>query len=113
MDGALSLWGRGKEGEFCPSQSVPYVVQYIMGPAMKRIYAKFYRTAAGGEPVREWLLGLEPDDRKTIGTDIKDVEFAWPLGKPLVDSLGSGLWEVRSDIRDGLPGCFSMSRATR
>jgi phage-related protein len=45
---------------------------------------------------------LSPEDRKIIGTDIKDVEFAWPLGKPLVDSLGRGLWEVRSRIANGI-----------
>ena len=33
-----------------------------------------------------------------IGEDIKDVEFAWPLGMPLVKNLGEGLWEVRSSL---------------
>ena len=73
-----------------------------MSPALKRIFAKFFRTASGREPVRDWLLELDPGDRKTVGTDIKDVEFRWPLGKPLADSLGRGLWEVRSTIRDGI-----------
>jgi len=40
-------------------------------------------------------------DRKIIGEDIKDVEFSWPVGLPLVRSLGHGLWEVRSKITDG------------
>ena len=31
-------------------------------------------------------MNLSPADRKLVGTDIKDVEYAWPLGKPLVDS---------------------------
>lgn len=73
-----------------------------MSPALKRIFAKFFRTASGGEPVRDWLMGLEPEDRVAVGTDIKDVEFQWPIGKPLAASLGKGLWEVRSDIRDGI-----------
>jgi len=42
----------------------------------------------------EWLKSLDAEDRRTIGEDIKDVEFAWPLGMPLVRSLGRGLWEV-------------------
>jgi hypothetical protein len=42
---------------------------------LKRIEAIFFRTAAGGEPVRNWLKGLEPVDRKQIGVDIKTVEF--------------------------------------
>jgi phage-related protein len=37
-------------------------------------------------------------DRKRIGSDIKAVQFGWPLGLPLVDSLGDGLWEVRSKL---------------
>ena len=44
---------------------------------------------------------LDPCDRKTIGEDIKDVEFSWPIGMPLVRAMGEGLWEVRSNIRDG------------
>ena len=57
--------------------------------------ARFFRTDAGGEPVREWLLGLPVADRKTIGHDVKTVQFGWPLGMPLVEHLGGGLWEVR------------------
>ncbi|MEO5825751.1 MAG: type II toxin-antitoxin system RelE/ParE family toxin [Gemmatimonadales bacterium] len=72
-----------------------------MRPDPKRLQAFFYATPAGREPVREWLKRLSPEDRKAIGTDIKDVEFSWPLGKPLVDSLGRGLWEVRSSITNG------------
>jgi phage-related protein len=29
------------------------------------------------------------------GGDILKVQFAWPVGKPLVDNLGDGLWEIR------------------
>ena len=36
-----------------------------------------------------------------IDTDIKDVEYSWPIGKPLIDSLGHGLWEVRSSLPRG------------
>jgi phage-related protein len=51
--------------------------------------------------VREWLKELEPADRKAIGEDIKDVEFSWPIGMPLVRSLGRELWEVRSSLSGG------------
>jgi phage-related protein len=37
-------------------------------------------------------------ERKQVGSDIKAVQFGWPLGLPLVDSLGDGLWEVRSRL---------------
>lgn len=40
-------------------------------------------------------------DKKVIGEDIKTVQFGWPLGMPLVDSLGHGLWEVRSKLSGG------------
>jgi len=35
---------------------------------------RFYRAAAGGEPVREWLLGLSKDDRRAVGEDIKTAQ---------------------------------------
>lgn len=56
---------------------------------------RFFRTDAGAEPVREWLKDLPAIDRKTIGEDIKTVQFGWPLGMPLVDHLGGEIWEVR------------------
>lgn len=31
----------------------------------------------------------------------KDVEFSWPIGMPLVRSLGHGIWEVRSSLAGG------------
>jgi phage-related protein len=58
----------------------------------------FYKTDTGNEPVREWLKELVKDDKKVIGADIKTVQFSWPLGMPLVRSLGKGLWEVRSNL---------------
>jgi phage-related protein len=58
----------------------------------------FFKTDTGNEPVREWLKELSKDDCKVIGTDILTVQYAWPVGKPLVDNLGDGLWEVRSRL---------------
>ncbi len=68
---------------------------------LKRLPARFYRTPNGREPVREWLRDLPTADRRIMGEDIKDVEFAWPLGLPLVRSLGRELWEVRSSLSHG------------
>jgi phage-related protein len=68
---------------------------------LKRLPARFYRSDNGREPVREWLKALDPDERKMLGEDIKDVEFSWPIGMPLVRSLGRGLWEVRSSLTRG------------
>lgn len=58
----------------------------------------FFRTGTGNEPVREWLQGLPKDDRRTIGIDLKTVQYGWPLGMPLVRKLERGLWEVRSTL---------------
>ncbi len=66
-----------------------------------KLEAVFYRTDAGSETVREWLKGLMQSERKLIGEDIKTVQFGWPLGMPLVDSLGKGLWEVRTKLIGG------------
>lgn len=57
---------------------------------------KFYSELSGNEPVREWLKALSSEEKKIIGADIQVVQFSWPIGMPLVDSLGSGLWEIRS-----------------
>jgi len=66
----------------------------------------FYRSESGAEPVREWLKELRREDRKAIGEDIKTAQFGWPLGMPLVRKMEKGLWEVRSNITDGIARTF-------
>ena len=56
---------------------------------------RFFKTDGGTEPVRDWLRELPAIDRKTIGGDIKTVQFGWPLGMPLVRKMDKDLWEVR------------------
>ena len=63
---------------------------------------RFFKTAAGNEPVREWLLGLSREDRRAVGEDIKTAQYGWPLGMPLIRKLEPGLWEVRSRIALGI-----------
>ena len=48
--------------------------------------------------MREWLKDLPKDEGRIIGEDIMTVQFRWPLGMPLVDHLGSGIWEIRSRL---------------
>lgn len=55
-----------------------------------------FLTAAGNEPVREWLKGLEPEDRKFIGIDIKTVQYGWPMGMPIVEKIEPNLRTVRT-----------------
>ncbi len=50
--------------------------------------------------MRDWLKSLDKPDRVQIGSDILAVQQGWPLGLPLCDSLGNGLWEVRSKLSE-------------
>jgi phage-related protein len=66
----------------------------------------FYRSESGVEPVREWLKELRKEDRKAVGEDIKTAQYGWPLGMPLVRKIEKRLWEVRSNIKDGIARTF-------
>lgn len=57
---------------------------------MKQLPAFFFALPSGREPVREWLKGLSADDRKIVGEDIKDVEFAWPRSHDEVEQEAQG-----------------------
>lgn len=70
------------------------------------LQTRFFRTGAGNEPVREWLRGMTKDEKRIIGADILAVQMVWPVGKPLVDSLGQGLWEVRSSLANRIARIF-------
>lgn len=63
---------------------------------MSKLQLRFYSTAAGNEPVREWIKKLPKEARQEIGGDLRDVQENWNPGMPLVDGFGKGLWEVRS-----------------
>ncbi len=58
----------------------------------------FYRTSSGGDPVRDWLKGLNPDDRNAVGMDLMRAQWRWPIGMPLCRPMGDGLWEVRTEL---------------
>ena len=57
----------------------------------KKISVFFFQSDSGKMPVRDWLLGLSAKDKKMIGEDIKTIEFGWPIGMPVVRSLGDKL----------------------
>ena len=61
-----------------------------------RLGCAFYRTQSGHEPVRDWLRALGKEVSKSVGSDILTVQWSWPVGKPLVDGLSGGLYEIRS-----------------
>jgi phage-related protein len=58
----------------------------------------FYRTQAGSEVVLDLIRGLDTEDRKIVGEDLRAVQSGFPMGLPLCRSLGGGLWEVRSSL---------------
>ncbi len=68
----------------------------------EKLEAVFFRSSSGAEPVRDWLKGLQADQRKAIGEDILTAQYGWPMGMPLVRKLESGLWEVRTKFAAGI-----------
>lgn len=66
----------------------------------------FKEEGSENEPVKEWLQSLNKEDRRIIGKDLRTVQIGWPLGMPLVKSMGHGLWEVRSTIPHGIARIF-------
>lgn len=52
--------------------------------------------------MRDWLRTLPKGDRHEIGVDIQKVQYRWPLGMPYVRKLHSQIWEVRSQLGDGI-----------
>jgi phage-related protein len=67
-------------------------------PQPKKIPLLFFRTAAGAEPVREWLRELPSEERHAIGMDLLRAQWRWPVGMPLCRPMGGGLWEIRTDL---------------
>lgn len=60
--------------------------------------SKIFKSDLGKEPVKDWLKELSKDEKKIIGSDVKMVEYGWPIGMPVCKPLGSGLYEVRSGL---------------
>ena len=70
----------------------------VEDPRSPKIPLIFYRTAAGSEPVRDWLKGLDEAERQAIGKDLLRAQWRWPAGMPLCRPMGNGLWEIRTDL---------------
>jgi hypothetical protein len=57
---------------------------------LPKLTVRFFRTTQGNEPVREWLKNLPLAERKSVGDEIRAVQFGWPIGMPLVRKLKAG-----------------------
>ena len=58
----------------------------------KKLQADFFKTEQNNEPVRDFLKGLSPEDKKSVGADIMAVEMSWPIGYPTVRELRKKIW---------------------
>ena len=65
---------------------------------LPRLTVRFFRESTGSEPVRDWLKRLSVEEMREIGSDIKTVQFGWPIGMPLVDHIDGDVWEVRTRL---------------
>lgn len=66
----------------------------------------FFELDSGREPVRDWLKNMDRKDRKSVGEDIKTLQFGWPLGMPLARKLDKNFWELRSQLTHGIARTF-------
>jgi hypothetical protein len=66
-----------------------YHIWYNLGmnDSLKILPARFFKTSSDTEPVREWLKGLDKEDSRIIGGDIRTVEYGWPIGMPVCRSI--------------------------
>ena len=67
-------------------------------PSPQKIPLVFFRTAAGSEPVREWPKELPEAERQAMGNDLLRAQWRWPVGMSLCRPMGTGLWEIRTDL---------------
>jgi phage-related protein len=68
----------------------------------KLVQFVFYLSSSGNEPVKEWLMSLDIEDRKTVRKDLLKIEEGQPIGMAVCRSLGDGLLECRSNIKNGI-----------
>jgi phage-related protein len=52
------------------------------------------------------LKSLAREDRRSIGEDVKTLQFGWPVGMPLARKMDDNLWELRSHVSFGIARVF-------
>ncbi|MCM1322230.1 MAG: type II toxin-antitoxin system RelE/ParE family toxin [Bacteroides sp.] len=68
--------------------------------------AAFFKTEKDNQPCRDFILSLSQDDKREVGAKIFEVQKGFPMGLPLVRKIGADLWEIRTDISDGICRIF-------
>ena len=69
-----------------------------MVSVVQPILIKFWQSASGREPVRDWISSLNIADKRVLGRDLAKVQFGWPIGMPICRPMKDGLFEVRSSL---------------
>jgi phage-related protein len=77
------------------------VPKQVMASGLKPLPLQFWRSNSRREPTRDWFKSLPKPDRQILGSDLRRVQFGWPIGMPLVRLLGAGLCELRSSLPSG------------
>jgi hypothetical protein len=85
-------------------RSVSKMVQSAQDDESLRLKVFFFRSGRGNEPVREWLQSLSPIEKRTLGEDVKTVQFGWPLGMPLCASWNRVCGKFALTCPQGLRG---------
>ena len=73
----------------------------------------FFKLDSGREPVRDWLKDMDRNSRRSIGEDIKTLQFGWPTGMPLSRKISNDLWELRSQLVAGIARTFFTFQGTK
>jgi len=91
---------RGKaDGEDRKFAQGAYNIKYSMSDVVpQKIPLVFFESHSGSEPVRDWLRELPEEERQAIGRDLLRAQWRWPVGMPLCRPMGTGLWEIRTDL---------------
>ena len=71
---------------------------------IKPLEPKFYKTASGKMPVKEWMNGLLPEDAEVMEETIRAIALNPTIGLPHRRSIKGhkGLWEVRANLSNGI-----------
>lgn len=83
----------------------------MTGKRLSEFPVIFYRSAAGTEPVRDWLRGLPAEDRRKVGIDLATIQVGWPVECRSAGRLERGCGKYAAASRaDASRACCSSSR---